>query len=119
MHPENLFASTHVRTVHHYAAVKTARAEQRRIENVGTVGRRHEDDAFVGFKTVHLDQQLVQGLLALIVSAPETCATVTADSVDFVYEDDARSILLALLEQVADAACAHANEHFHKIRTGD
>src|SRR5215472_17410412 len=39
--------------------------------------------------------------------------------VDFVDEDDARRVLFALLKQVANAAGPHANEHLHKIRTGD
>ena len=43
----------------------------------------------------------------------------TADGVDFVDEDDARSVLLALLEQVADAACAHADEHLHEVGARD
>ena len=43
----------------------------------------------------------------------------TADCVDFVDEDDAGSVLLALLEEIADAACADADEHFDEVRTGD
>ena len=42
-----------------------------------------------------------------------------ANGVDFVDEDDAGSVLLALLEEVAHAACADAHEHLHKVRTGD
>ena len=39
------------------------------IQHVGPVGGRHQDHAFVGFEAVHLHQQLVEGLLALIVGA--------------------------------------------------
>src|SRR5204862_7605106 len=38
--------------------------------------------------------------------------------IDFVDEDDARRVGLALLEHVADARRAHADEHFYEIRTG-
>jgi hypothetical protein len=62
---------------------------------------------------------LVQGLLALVVSAAEACAAVTSDCVDFVDEDDAGSILLALLKEIPDAACADADEHLDEVRTGD
>ena len=119
MDAQDFFAAAHVRTRHHHAAVEAAGAQQRRIEHVGTVGGGDQDDAFVGFEAVHLDQQLVQRLLALVVSAAEAGATVTSDGVDFVDEDDAGSILLALLEQVADAAGADADEHLDEIRTGD
>jgi hypothetical protein len=58
-----------VGTANNYAPVETARAQQRRIQNIGTIGRRHQDHAFVGFKSVHLHQQLIQRLLALVVPA--------------------------------------------------
>src|ERR1700678_1573093 len=43
----------------------------------------------------------------------------TAHRIDFVDEDDARRILLALLKQIAHTACAYADKHFNKVRTGD
>ena len=70
-------------------------------------------------EAVHLDQQLVQGLLALVVAAAEAGAAVAADGVDLVDEDDAGRVLLALLEQVADARGAHADEHLDEVRAGD
>ena len=106
-------------TADDHAAVEAAGAQQRGIEHVGTVGGGDEDDAFVRLEAVHLDEQLVQGLLALIVSAAEAGAAMAADGVDFVDEDDAGGVLLALLEQVADAAGADADEHLDEVRTGD
>src|SRR5208282_4179675 len=91
----------------------------RRIEHIRTVSRGHQDDAVVRFKAVHLDQQLIQSLLALVVSAAKSSTAVASNRVNFVDEDDAGSVLLALFEQVAHAACAHAHEHFHKVRARD
>src|SRR5437868_5789493 len=51
-------------------------------------------------------------------SAPENPA-VPPDGVDLVDEDDARRVLLALLEQVAHAARAHADEHLDEVRARD
>ena len=116
---EDLFAATDVGTIDDDAAIEAAGTEKRGIENVGAVGRGDEDDAVVGLEAVHLDEELVEGLLALVVSAAEACATVTADGVDFVDEDDAGGVLLALLEEVADAGCADADEHLNEVRTGD
>src|ERR1700681_1741653 len=42
-----------------------------------------------------------------------------ADGVNLVYEDDAGSILFALLEKIANAAGAHTDKHFHEVGTGD
>ena len=41
----------------------------------------------------------------------------TADRVDFVDEDDAGRVLLGLLEHVADAGRADADEHFNEVGT--
>ena len=57
----------------------------------------------VELEAVHLDEELIERLLALVVAAAETGAPVPADGVDLVDEDDARRALLALLEHVADA----------------
>src|SRR6266513_4827644 len=70
-------------------------------------------------EAVHLDQQLVQRLLALVIAAAETGAAMAADRVDFVDEDDAGRILLGLFEHVADAAGADADEHLDEVRSRD
>jgi hypothetical protein len=99
--------------------VEASRAQQRRVQDVGPVRRRHDDYADVGFETVHLDEHLVQRLFALVIASAQACATVPADGVDFVDEDDAGRALLRLLEHVANARGAHADEHFDEVRSGD
>ena len=99
--------------------VEAARAQQRRVEHVGTVGRGDQDHAATDVEAVHLDEQLVEGLLALVVTATHAGAAVATDRVDLVDEDDGRSVLLGLLEQVADAAGADADEHLDEVRAGD
>src|SRR5260370_1210074 len=42
-----------------------------------------------------------------------------ANRVNFVDEDDARRILLALFEKIAHAARADTHKHFHKVRAGN
>src|SRR4026209_282587 len=89
--------------------------QQRRVEDVGPVRGRDQDDVVLQFEPVHLDEELVQGLLALVVPAAEPGAAVAADSIDLVHEDDARGGLLGLLEKVADARGANADEHLDKV----
>src|SRR5262249_33846676 len=101
------------------AAIETAGAEQRRIEDVRAVGSGDENHAFVRLEPVHLDEQLIERLLALVVPAAEAGAAVTADRVDLVEEHDARRVLLALLEEIADARRADADEHLDEVRTAD
>ena len=101
---ENPFAPLDIGSGHHDLAVEATGPQKRRIEHVGTVGGGDQNDAFIRFETVHLDQQLIESLLAFVVTAAQTGAAMTPDSVDFIDENDARRVLLALLEQVADAA---------------
>jgi len=95
MHAENFFASTNIRKWNHNATIKTSRTQQRRIEHVRPVGCGDQNHAFIGFKPIHLDEQLVERLFALVVSAAQTGATMASDGVDLIDEDDARSIFLA------------------------
>ena len=46
-------------------------------------------------------------------------ATVPADGVDLVDEDDGRRVGLGLLEEVADAARTDTDEHLDEVRAGD
>ena len=119
MDGEDALAALHVRTVDDDLAVEAAGPEERRVEDVGPVGRRDEDDALVRLEAVHLDEELVERLLALVVPAAEARAAVAADGVDFVDEDDAGRVLLALLEEVADARGADADEHLDEVRAAD
>ena len=106
--------------IHGDAPVETAGTQQGLVQHLRAVGGAQNDDALAGIEAVQLRQQLVQGLLPLVVAAAETAAvTGFADGVDLVDEDDAGSHLGGLLEQVTDTGGAHAHEHLHKVRAGD
>ena len=112
-------SSLDVRQPHIDLPVEPSRTQQRRVQNIHTVGGSQHHHALVGAEAVHLHQQLVQGLLPLVVSATQTAATLTAHGVDLVYEDDGRGALLGLLEQIPHTGGAYAYIHLHKVRAGD
>ena len=99
VHLQDFFAALEVGESHHNLAVKAARAEQCLVEHVGAVGGGNQDDAFVRGKAVHFHEQLVQGLFAFVVTATETCATLATHGIDFVDEQNTRSVLLAGFKQ--------------------
>src|SRR5205809_8009179 len=115
MDAQNLFTSTDIRERHYDPPVKASRTQKGRIKHIRPVGGGDQNNSLIRLKAIHLHQQLVQSLLAFIVPAAQASATVTADSINFVDEDDAGRILLSLLKQVADPACAHAHKHFNKV----
>ena len=85
---EDLLAPLDVGRADGHLAIEPPGPEQRRIEDVGTVGRGDDHDALVGREAVHLDEQLVERLLALFV-AERVAAAAAADGVELVDEDDA------------------------------
>src|SRR6056297_338642 len=115
VHLEDLLTADDIRQTNHDLTVETARTQQRRVKNVRTVGRGDNDNAFVAFKTVHLNQQLVQGLLTLVVATAHAGTTMATDRVNFVDKDDARALLLGLLEHVANAGRTHTHEHLNEV----
>ena len=116
---QNFLAALHVGGIHLNLAVKSSRAQQRRVQNVGAVCRRNENHVGLGVKTIHFDKELIQGLFTLIVAAPHAGTTVSTDSVDFIDKDDGRSVLFGLGEKVSNAGGPHTDKHFDEIRAGD
>ena len=116
---QNFLATLHVGSIHLNLAVKSSRAQQRRVQNVGAVCRRNENHVGLRVKTIHLDEELVQGLLTLIVAAPHAGTTVSTDSVDFVDKDNGWRVLFGLGEEVSNAGGSHTDKHFDEIRAGN
>src|SRR5699024_8006495 len=94
------------------AAVETAGSQQRGVKDVGTVSSGQDNDVLTLFEAIHLDQDLVERLLAFVVASAHAGSAAATDGVDLVDKDDARSILLGLGEQVADTTGADTDEHF-------
>ena len=75
------------------------------------------DHALRAGEAVHLGQDLVQRLLALVVAAEaDAAAAGAADGVELVDEDDRRRGRLGLGEEVAHAARADADDHLDELR---
>ena len=99
-------------------AIKTTGTEQGFVQHVHAVGGGHHDDARVIIKTVHLHQDLVQGLLVFAASAAPGVALV-GNSINLINEDDGGGVFLGLSKEVADAGGANTDEHFGELGAGD
>src|SRR5438067_10222 len=119
VHFEDGATAADVRPIERHMPVEPTGAEQRRIENVRAVGGRDHDHMGVGLEAVHLDQQLVERLLALVVTAAQAGAALASDGVDLIDKDDAGRVLLRLIEEVAHSRGAYADEHLDEFRAGD
>ena len=116
MDAQDLLAPLDVRLVDQHLAIEAAGAEQGRIEHLGAVGGAHDDHALAGVEAVHLGEQLIQGLLALLVAAHRRLDPDLAERVELVDEHDARRLGLGLREQIADPRRADADEHLDELR---
>ena len=119
MHAKDRLAPLEVGAVDHDLPVEPAGTQQGRVEDVGAVRGGHEDHGGTLIEPVHLDQQLVQGLFALVVAAAQPGAALPANRVDLVDEHDGGCAGLRLLEQVSDARGADTDEHLHEVRAAD
>ena len=115
MDVQDLFATTDIGQGHVHLTVKTTGAQQSGVQNVRAIGGCDHDHAKVGLETIHLDQHLVQSLFAFVITAAHTSTTLTAHSINFVNEDDARRILFGIFEHIAHASCTHAHKHLNEI----
>ena len=116
---QDLLAAFHVGLVDEHLAIEAAGAEQRRVEHLGAVGRAHDDDALARIEAVHFREQLIERLLALLVAAERALHAHLAERVELVDEDDARRLRFGLLEQIADAGGADADEHLDELRSAE
>ena len=116
VHVKNGFPFLEVRHVHIDLPVKTTSTHEGAVQNVSPVGGRQNDDTTVCAKSIHLRQQLVEGVFALIIGAHAGIfAPGSTNGINFVNEHNARTLVFGLLEQIADTACPHTHEHFHEI----
>ena len=116
---EDRLATVDVGRVDDDLPVETARTQQGPVEHFRAVGRTQNQHADVRLEAVHLGQQLVESLLALVVDEAHVHAALRADRVDFVDENNAGGVLLRLLEQVADPRGPHAHEHLDKVAAAE
>src|SRR5207247_5849036 len=64
-----------------------------------------------------LGEPLIERLLALFMTAERTLDANFPERVYLVNEDNARGLRFRLLEEIADARGADADEHLHELRS--
>src|SRR3972149_11048194 len=80
--------------------VKSARSKEGRVEDIGPVCGSDKNDSFRGFKSIHLNKELVKCLFTLVMSAAKTGAAKTSDCINFINEYYTWCILLSLIKKV-------------------
>mmetsp|Transcript_71022 Transcript_71022/g.214938 ORF Transcript_71022/g.214938 Transcript_71022/m.214938 type:complete len:307 (+) Transcript_71022:377-1297(+) len=131
MHAQDGQAPLLARQPHAHVAVEATWAKERGVQHVGPVGRRDDHHRAAGctlgggpwlpralprgaVEAVHLRQELVQGLLPLVVAKAPARARLR-ERVQLVEEEDARRAALRALEEVPHARRPTAHEDLHEV----
>ena len=117
MYLQDLHASLKIRTIHDDTPVKASRTKQRLIQNFRAVGSAKDQNSLRGIKAIHLRQQLIQGLLPLLIAPAVLGITASSDCIDLIDKNNAGSVLGGLLKQVTHTACTHADIQLNEIRS--
>jgi hypothetical protein len=115
VHFEDGGAATTIGPVDDHAPVEAPRSQQRRIEDIGPVRGGDDHDGLALVEAVHLDEELIQRLLALIVAAAEAGAALATDGIKLVNENYRGRVLLRIFEETAHARGADAHEHLDEL----
>src|SRR5262249_40121546 len=113
---KDLLSPLQIGGAHGYLTIKAARPEQRRIENVRPVRRGDHHDSVGRREPVHLDEQLVEGLLSFLVAERATAAAAPY-GVELIDENDAGGMTPGVLEQLTDALGAHTGVDLDEFRS--
>mmetsp|Transcript_81146 Transcript_81146/g.238450 ORF Transcript_81146/g.238450 Transcript_81146/m.238450 type:complete len:242 (-) Transcript_81146:145-870(-) len=118
MHLEDGSAALHVGWVHLDLSVEAARADKCLVKDVCPVSRCENHNPVVPLKAVHLCEELVDGLLALVIPLAKARTALTAHRVNLIDEYYAWSRLLGICEEVTHSSCADPSKDLHKLRSG-
>src|SRR5215831_8208275 len=116
---QNMQTAVDIGASHHHLTIETAGAQEGGIEDFRAVRRCQNDDALVGVKAIHFRQQLVQGLLALVVVLQGADAARLAHGIQLINKDDTGGFLLRLLEQIPYSRRADPDKHLDKVRAAE
>ncbi len=117
MNFQDSFAIFDIRHVDDNLAIKTAGTQESGIKHIRTIGSGHDNDVGLIVEAIHLHQDLIQRLLPFIMRTAQASTALSADSIYFINEDNARSFFASFLKQVADARGADTDKHLNEFRT--
>src|SRR5579864_9191784 len=83
--------------------------QQRLVEHIRPVGGGDNDHTLTARETVHLGQNLIEGLLALVVTTKRASAARATNGVKLVDEDDGRCGGASLRKKITHATGTHAD----------
>ena len=98
MNLQNFYTALQVGSVYNHTPVKTPRTQQRRIQNLRTVGSCQNQKPFGSIEAIHLSQKLIQSLLTLVIPSAVPGVTALSDGINLINKNNAWCIFLGFLK---------------------
>jgi len=118
VHIEDFGPFVQIGEFHVNLAVETAGTHQRPVEDIGPVGGRQHNYPAVGIESVHFREQLVEGVLTLVVGAEIGVPSAgPPNGVNLVDKNNTGRLFLGLLEEIPYPRSPYPYKHLHKIGT--
>lgn len=117
VHTQDGLPAFQIGQFHLDAPVKASGAQQGLVQCLRPVGGSQNHNTLAAVKTIHLRQQLIQGLFALIIPR-EAVVALLSDGINLINKNNAGGLFIGLLEQVAHLGRSHSDKHLDKLRTG-
>src|SRR5699024_12721580 len=117
MYFKDVLTTFYIRTIDRNLSIETSRTEKGRVQNVRTVRCSNNDDTFFGPKTIHLNEQLVEGLFTFIMTSTQSSTPLTSHGINIIDEYDTWSDFLGILYYITDDRCIDTYHYLTDILT--
>ena len=115
MHFQNFATPGAVGAVYQYLAIEPSGPSRAGSSTCGRLVAASKN-ASARIETIELSEQLVEGLLLLVIAAERAGHAAAPQSIEFVNEDNAGGSSSGQFEQISDPRSADPNEHFNEFR---
>ena len=112
---EDFFSIFEGGEIDRHLAIESTRPQECLIEDIGTIGRCHDDHIGIVIESVHLCENLIERLFAFIVTASDTRGSLLSDGIDLIDEYDRRCTLTSILEEITDTCSTDSDEHLNEL----
>ena len=113
---KNLDAPCNIWPVNGDLPIEPPWPEECRVQHIRPIGGGKHNDTAVASEAIHLRQELINGLLPLVITPTKSGTTLPPDGINLINEDNAGRLGLGLLEEVAHPGGTDTDEELDELR---
>jgi len=118
MYLKDLLTRLNIRFIQSNLSIETSGSSERFVKDIGSICSSQYDNSGCWGKSIHLYKDLIECILPLVIaSSKSTFTSLTSNSINLIYEYNARSVITRLLEQVTNSCGSNSDEHLNEVRS--